>query len=189
MAEHKDAMQLIAGIIAMIAYIPLIVGIARNKAEQSFAAFLLWALLDSIATITTYLEHGNYWLPFSNVIGTITVTLLLVVKRQVSWSWVENVTAFLVIICVAIWYSAGEQAGIVASSLAVVIASIPQMVDTFKRPRTTPVLSYILFFSANVVSFLAGRTWTIEERFYAACSMFLCFVIIFFAFSRRTTHR
>lgn len=179
-------MQLLAGIIAIIAYIPLVSGIIRNKVEQSFAAFLLWTLLDSIATITTFLEHGNYWLPFSNVVGTITVTLLLVVKRKVSWSWIENMTVVLVLICLAVWYYAGEQAGIIASSLAVVIASVPQMVDTFKKPSSTPVLSYIIFFIANTVSFYAGRSWTIEERFYAGCSMFLCLVIIVFALRRKS---
>lgn len=178
-------MQLLAGIIAIIAYIPLIAGIVRNKVEQSFAAFLLWTLLDSIATITTFLEHGNYWLPFSNVVGTITVTLLLVTRRQVSWSWIETMTVLLVIICLTIWYYAGEQAGIIASSLAVVVASVPQMVDTFKKPSATPVLSYIIFFTANTISFYAGRSWTIEERFYAGCSMFLCVVIIVFALRRK----
>jgi hypothetical protein len=178
-------MQLLAGIIGFIAYIPLVSGIVRNKAEQSFAAFLLWALLDAIATVTTYMENGNYWLPFSNVVGASTVTILLIVKRQVSWSLVETLTAALVIICIVIWYTTGEQAGIVASSLAVVIASIPQMFETYRKPRVTPVFSYIIFFMANTLSFISGKSWTIEERFYAGCSMFLCLMIIMLSQRKR----
>ena len=177
-------LQLIAGIVGFCAYIPLIVGIVRNKVEQSFAAFLLWALLDTIATVTTFMQEGNYWLPFSNVVGATTVTILLAVKKQVSWSWVETMTAFLVLICLIVWYFAGETAGIVASSLAVVMASIPQAVETYHKPKATPLLAYLIFLCANIISFFAGEAWTIEQRFYAGCSVFLCAVIV--ALSRRS---
>ncbi len=178
-------LQPIAGIIGIIAYVVLIIALIKSNVEQSFAAFLLWAMLDLIATITSVLSHGNYWLPLSNVIGALTITILLAVKRQVSWSRIETLTALLVVVCLVIWYNAGEQAGIVASSLAVVIASIPQMVETYVKPEATPARVYFIFLFANGVSVFAGRSWTIEERFYALCSVFLCFVIILFALRKK----
>jgi hypothetical protein len=175
----------LSGGISILAYVLLIIALLRTKTEQSFAAFLLWALLDAIATITTILEHGNYWLALSNAIGSTAVTLLLIYKKQVSWSWIESMTALLVVICLIIWYAAGEQAGIIASSLAVVIASIPQMVDTYKKPETTPLGVYLVFLTANVVALIAGTTWTIEERFYACCGIILCSVIIVFSVRKK----
>jgi hypothetical protein len=171
--------------VGFCAYMPLIAGILRNTAQQSFAAFFLWALLDSIATVTTFLQGGNYWLPFSNVVGSSAIAILLVIKKQVSWSWIESMTALLVVVCLCIWYTAGEVPGILASSLAVVIASIPQMVETYRRPDTTPVIAYVIFLAANMLSFLAGRSWTIEERFYAGCSIFLCLVIVLLALRKK----
>jgi hypothetical protein len=168
----------IAGIICMAAYIPLSVGIVKNKVEQSFAAFMLWGMLDTIASITTIVQEGNFWLPLGNAVGASAIALLLLVKRQASWSWIESMTFFLVIICLMIWYTSGEQAGIVASSLAVVIASIPQVVDTYKKPTSTPAGAYLIFLSANILSFVGGKNWTIEERFYSGCSVFLCIVIL-----------
>src|SRR5688572_13343149 len=140
-----DYLPPLSGGISILAYILLITALLRTKTEQSFAAFLLWALLDLIATITTILEHGNYWLALSNAIGSTVITILLIYKKQVSWSWIESLTAVLVIICLIIWYTTGEQAGIIASSLAVVIASVPQMVDTYKKPETTPFGVYLVF--------------------------------------------
>jgi len=168
----------IAGIICFAAYIPLIVGIVKNKVEQSFAAFLLWAMLDSIATATTILQDGNFWLPLGYAVGSGVIALLLVAKKQVSWSWIETMTFLLVIICILVWYTSGEQAGIVSSSLAVVIASFPQMVETYKKPIATPVGPYVIFLVANILSFMAGKSWSIEERFYPACAVFLCMVIL-----------
>jgi uncharacterized protein with PQ loop repeat len=179
--------QLVAGIVGIIAYIPLIIGIIKSKIEQSFAAFLLWAMIDTIASVTTILEKGNYWLPLANATGSSIIALLLAIKKQVSWTWVETMTTVLVVVCLLIWYAAGETAGIVSSSLAVVIASIPQMVATYKSPSTTPTGPYIIFLTANILSLLAGKSWTIEERFYAGCSVFLCAVIVLFSLRRGPT--
>jgi hypothetical protein len=179
-----DFLQVLAGILGIIAYLPLINGILKSKIEQSFAAFMLWGLLDTIATITTILEGGNFWLPLSNAVGANIMAILLVVKKQVSWSWIETMTSMLVVICLIVWFTAGETAGIIASSLAVVIASIPQMVDTFKSPGATPTGPYVMFLIANIVSFIGGKEWTVAERFYPACSIFLCVVIVLFSLKK-----
>lgn len=178
----------IGGAIGLFAFVLLIIALLRTKTEQSFAAFFLWALLDLIATITTILEGGNYWLALANAIGSTTITVILVAKRQTSWSWVESMTAALVVVCLVIWYTSGEQAGIVASSLAVVIASLPQMVDTYKKPEATPSIVYGTFLFANIISVIGGSAWTIEERFYQCCGVFLCAVIFFFSLRKHNPH-
>lgn len=173
-----EYLQPVSRAISILAYILLIAALLRTTTEQSFAAFLLWALLDGIATVTIVLEAGNYWLALANSIGSASITLILMYKKQVAWSWIESLTALLVLVCLAVWYTAGETAGIVASSLAVVIASIPQMADTYRKPEATPRMVYLVFLTANVVAFIAGKAWTIEERFYAGCAIFLCAVIV-----------
>lgn len=177
-------LQLAGGVISFVAYALLIIALTRKAVEQSFAAFLLWAMLDLIATITTIIEGGNYWLALSNAIGSTVITVLLIRKKQISWTWVESMTAALVVICLVIWYTTGEQAGIIASSLAVVAASIPQMVDTFKKPEATPTRAYLVFLIANIISFAGGESWTVEERFYQGCGIFLCVVIAGFSMRR-----
>ena len=177
----EETLQPLSGIIQLIAYLVIAYGIFRSGVKQSFAAFLLWGMLDLIATVTTIIEHGNYWLALSNAVGASSICLLLVIKKQVSWSWVETLTAALVVICLIVWATAGEIAGIIASSIAVVIASVPQMVDTFKKPASTPTLAYIIFLIANVLSIFAGRSWSIEERLYAVCGVFLTLVILIFS--------
>jgi hypothetical protein len=178
-------LALIGGIIGLIAFFLLILKLFRTTTEQSFAAFLLWALLDIIATITTIIKGGNYWLALSNAVGSLIITFILIAKRQVSWTWVESMTTVLVVICLALWYTLGEQAGIVASSLANLIAAIPQIVDTYKRPQNTPALPYAVFFIGNIVSLMAGASWSIEERFYQCTSVVLTTAILALAMRKQ----
>lgn len=184
----QDFLRPFAGIIGIVAYLLLIGGIMKSNVRQSFVAFLLWAMLDTIATITTIINDGNYWLPLSNALGSAIVAILLALKKQVSWSWIETTTAILVIICLNVWYFTGAEEGIIASSLAMVIASIPQILDTYKNPAETPTLVYCIFLAANILSFIAGKEWTIEERFYPGCAVFLCAVIVLLSLKKYYRH-
>ncbi|MBC8035112.1 MAG: hypothetical protein H7Y03_13255 [Chitinophagaceae bacterium] len=177
----QNHLQIIAGIIGLITYCFLFFKIFKNNAKQNFAAFLLWAILSIITTITVFIEEGNYWLSLGNVLGETAITILLIVKKQIAWSWIETSTAFLVIICLIIWFFMGEKAAIVSSSLATVTASIPQMVSTYKKPSSTPTGIYVAFLMANILSLYAGKSWTIEERFYPASAVVLCLIIALFS--------
>src|ERR1035437_856764 len=133
-----DLLQLVAGIIGIVASIPLLFGIYKNKVELNFAAFMLWALLDAIAAITIILQHGNYKLVLGYAFSASIVAISLAIKKQVKWSWIETLTTGLVVICLFIWYKSGDKAGTIVSSLAVIIASIPQIIETFLKPEKTP---------------------------------------------------
>lgn len=178
-------LALVGGIIGLVAFLLLIVELLRSTTEQSFAAFFLWALLDGIATVTTIIEGGNYWLALSNAMGSALITIILVRKKQVSWTWIETMTAILVVICLVVWCASGELAGIVASSLAVLVAGIPQMVDTFRKPESTPWLPYAIFLVGNILSLIAGRSWSIEERFYQCVSLFISLAVLVLSLRKR----
>ncbi|HTF18520.1 MAG TPA: hypothetical protein VK658_10630 [Chryseolinea sp.] len=175
MPSHlSHALQLAAGIIGFCAYIPLTIGIVGNTARQSFAAFFLWGILDTIAMISAFLQDGNFWLAASNVAGAFSIAGLLLYKRQFEWSPTESITGVLVVVCLIVWYTAGNTGAIVASSVAVVIAGIPQMAHTRRSPKDTPIAVYLVWLAANTLSLFAGRSWTIDERFYAVCGLVLC---------------
>lgn len=174
----QNFLQPIAGVVSLITYFCLFTVLLKNKAEQNFVAFMLWAILSIITTITIFIESGNFWLSLGNVIGETAITILLVVKRQMAWSWIETMTGILVAVCLLIWFFAGEKAAIIFSGLATTMASIPQMVSTYKKPSLTPTGIYVAFLMANIISLYAGKSWTIEERFYPACAVFLCLSIV-----------
>ncbi|MEJ1238587.1 hypothetical protein WBG78_10670 [Chryseolinea sp. T2] len=170
--------QLLAGIVGFCAYIPLTIAILRGTARQSFAAFFLWGLLDAIAMISAILQNGNYWLAASNVAGAFFIAALLLYKKQFEWSPTETLTCLLVIVCLIIWYTSGNTGAIVASSVAVVMAGIPQMAHTMRQPQHTPVRVYLIWISANTISLFSARAWSIDEAFYAICGIVLCAVIL-----------
>ena len=188
-----NSLQLIGGLVGIIANVLVILAILKPNSlvEQSFAAFLLWGLLDVIAAVTTYTQpgHGNYYLPAGYAFSGLGVAACLFIKKQRDWGWIETGTVTLVLVCLYIWYKSGDKSATVASSIAVIIAAIPQGVDAYKKPEKMPLKLYWIYLLAALVSFFAGKDWTVKERFYSGAVVFLTIGAIAITILRRKRKR
>jgi len=92
----------------------------------------------------------------------------------------------LVIACMVIWCLVNSRAATIASSSALLIAGIPQLVDAWKRPEEMPFLVYISYVLANGLSTAGGKNWSVEERFYPATATVLCFLFVIVIFIRKS---
>ena len=172
-------LQLIGGIIGLLANIPLFVGIYQDKIRQSFATYLLWGILDLITSVTIILQHGNYWLSVFYAFGALSIASLLMIKRQITWTWFETLVSALVSICVIVWYFEGERFALIASITSLLIASIPQIIQTLINPSLTPTGIYLVFSLASLLSFLGGKTFSLEEKLYPGTGLIMCLLIAF----------
>jgi hypothetical protein len=157
---------LLGAVIAVLAYIPLTHGVWKGTITQNFATYALWGALDAIAAVSIVLKEGNFLLPAMYVLLSVGVAAGILRTRTFSWTWLETLISGLVVLCIIIWATSGDRAATIASSLAVVIASIPQFVEFWKKPKEAPMWTYAAFTLANGVSILAGKDWSVEERFY-----------------------
>lgn len=172
------------GLLALLLYIPLI-RIVLKGGEQSFATWLLWVLLDAIAMVSTILEKGNSLLLIFYVIGGSIVTVLLLYKKLFKWTWFEWLILVLVTICLVIWKVGGSRTAIVASSLAVFIAGVPQILELWQKPNKEIGYVYTGYMIAALLSLVGGRGWTIEERFYSGICVTLCGIIALTSFRQK----
>ena len=173
-------------LLALITYFPLWYQIKVGKTEQNRLTWGLWAALDIIATLTIVIQKGNFLLPVAYVIGSIvTVYFISRTGKKATWTWFETMVTVLVIICMIIWCLVNSRAATIASSSALLIAGIPQLVDAWKRPQEMPFLVYASYVIANGLSTAGGKNWSIEERFYPATATILCFLFIVVIFVRK----
>ncbi len=166
-----------SSLLALVLYYPLIAGILRDKIKQNCVTWLLWVALDLIALVSIINQKGNYMLLVSYcgcgwiVIGT------LIYKKQFKWTSFETFVLSLVVICLVIWYMSGSHWATIASTLAVVISGFPQIRDSWNTPDRTTGHIYMGYVFANGLSFLGGKAWTIEDKFYPGMMTLLCLAI------------
>ena len=164
--DWHDALKISGGVLALLMYVPLITGTIRDKgAGQSFAMWALWAVLDTTVTISLMVQRGNYWLTFGLAVGSVALALLLLLKGRFAWSWFETAILVLVLVCLAVWKFSGPKWATIATTVAIVIAGLPGMVELWRNPQ--PVLGRIWlgYTVANLLALWGGASWTIEERF------------------------
>ena len=167
----------LSSIIAFFLYYPLFLGIMRDKIKQSFATWALWVSLDTIALFSIMQQKGNFILVgLYTICGTI-ITLTLIYKKQVFWSTFETVVLTLVIGCLIVWSMSGPRWATISSTIALCISGAPQIRDSYRSPDRMTGVIYYGYALANSLSFIGGKSWTVEERFYPGLSGLLCLVI------------
>lgn len=169
---------LAGSILALLIYFPLWKQIRSGEAKQNYLTWILWGLLDFIVAATIIVQHGNWLLPITYGFGSlITFYFILKAGEKASWTWFETMVVSLVIASMVIWYFSGSKIATIASTSAMLIAGIPQLIDTYKKPHEMPLLAYFGYFIANCLSTAGGKNWSIEERFYPTGAAIFCLLI------------
>ena len=182
--DFHDALKIAGGLGALALFVPMAVEMIKDGgAGQSFATWMLWAALDTILTISLFLQRGNYLLPLGFAAGGIALTTLLLVKGRFAWSRMDSVILALVLGCLIGWRLGGEKTATVATTLGICLAGIPGLVELWRNPQRKVGNIWGWYVLANGLSFLGGTAMTMEERF--APGVFAVFSLLMFVASRR----
>ena len=174
--DYHEPLKIAGGVMALLLFIPLIRSVLKEGVEgQSGATWLLWAMLDTVLTISIIEQRGNFYLPLGFAIGDTVLVILLLIKRQFRWGWFETVIFLIVIGCMIGWRLAGPRTANILATLGICVAGIPGFVAMLKNPQRQVGNVWLGYVLANMLSFFGGATMTIEERFapgvFALCSL------------------
>jgi hypothetical protein len=161
-------LALIAGILGILFYLPAIAQLWRRRLTLNGATYLLWGLLDVIAGASILMKHGSNWLlPLVYAFMCfIILGVVLIRLGRFAWTTVETITTLAVLIAIIVWANVGPVWATVVSTLGVAIASIPQGWDMWRKPQETTIWVWAAFAMVNGLSTIAGKDWSITERFY-----------------------
>ena len=171
------------GVGALALFVPLALEILRGNGGQSFATWILWAMLDTTLAVSTMAQHGNFLLPLGFAVGGWVLTLLLVVKGRFAWGRLDSLILALVIGCLAGWKWGGAETAIILATLAICLAGIPGLMELWKQPQRAVGNIWAAYIVANGLAFFGGTAMTVPERF--APAMFASFSLLMFLASRR----
>lgn len=180
-----ETLVILGAIVSLIGDILLLKLFLKKKyISQSFLTFLLWGIMDGITAVIIFEEGGNFWLPLSCSFGSFVVSFFLFSKDNFHFGEEEYFIVILSFIFVFIWIIFGGNAGITSSTIALFLASIPQMRKTWDNPRATPTSVYIIFLLSTIPSYLGGGEDFIKEKLYSTISFLIIVLIIIFSQKR-----
>lgn len=173
---------LCGGALGLYLFYPLGRGIIEKKFAQNPLTFALWSMLDGIAAGAALLADGNWLQAFLFMIGGLAIlTCTVVAKNPLNWTWFENLILALVILSVGIWVSTTNELAVLASVIALTIASVPQIVDTWRNPIKTPSVIYFGYVVSNLLATLGGKEFSVVEVAYPVGGFVICAIIFVFS--------
>lgn len=184
-----NSLNMLGAVIGFILYLTFAWLIRYRNLELNMATFLLWAILDTIASVSTYHKSGNWLLPAVYAVGGLCICRELIIKRLVKWTNFETAISVLVIICLLAWSISGPRMAIIISTASVVLSGLPQCRDAFLSPATQPFVLYSMFFVANGLTLAGGRHWSVEERLYSAGCLVITVLVVIPLVNYRIRHR
>jgi len=174
-----DILKLAGGVMALALYAPMTIEIVRARgAGQSFATWGLWAVLDTILTITLWQQHGNYLLSLGFALGGVALAVVLLWQGNWSWGKFETVIALMVLASLAVWKFSGPRNATIAVTTAICIAGIPGFVEMLRQPQPAAGKLWAGFTVANLLAFFGGTAMTLEERLAPAAFTVLCALMV-----------
>ncbi|HLX95211.1 MAG TPA: hypothetical protein VKU37_05660 [Verrucomicrobiae bacterium] len=182
--DIHGVLKMVGGIGVLVLFVPMAVEVLkRGGAGQSFATWILWATLDSILTVSTLQQHGNFLLPLGFALGGWVLTGLLLVKGRFAWGRLDSAILVFVFGCLAGWKLGGARTAIISATLAICLAGLPGLMELWRHPQRAVGNIWAGYVLANGLAFLGGTAMTVEERF--APAMFAAFAMLMFIASRK----
>ena len=161
-------------LVALIAYGFLVHSLIVGKATQNFTTWFLWALLDAIAATSILYQGGNSWNVVLYVFGSTAIAFIVLKSGTIMWTWFETMIVCLVVACLVIWKISDAKMATIASTIAVIIAGIPQLVEAYQKPEDSPLIVYVGFLLGNILATVGGKEWSVQERFYTTMCGIYC---------------
>jgi hypothetical protein len=113
-------------------------------------------VLDLISAIAIFIKKGYPLLTILFVIGSGYISFYLYRNNKRTWNPIDNFIVFLIFICCIVWYRSGEIMAIIASTTAVLLAGIPQLISVAKNPNKSLLPIFYSFTIGNLFFFFVS---------------------------------
>lgn len=177
--KNSEVMQIVGGAIGFIAYLVGMYYIIRKKKYPSFASYALWAILDGIMLYHAAQNPEGANLPIiaGFTIGSAFTAIVLLVKVEFSWEKTEWIVTFLIIVCLYVKYNYNHDTMTIATATALMLAGVPLLIDTYKKPNTVPTLVWGIFAVGSTIAFFGKTSWALDEWLFSGTSAIYCCII------------
>lgn len=151
----------IATFLIIIAYLPYIISILKNKTEPSKTT---WFILFLIGLITFFAykgvgAHATLGVALANVIGPFIIFILAL--KFSDWKNKGDFKYLIIsVVAIVLWQIYDSPLiGLIFNLLADFIAFTPTMVKSYLSPKTESLLAWCLFTVGNIINLFAIEQW------------------------------
>ena len=159
----------IAGVLAVLAYIPYIYAIIRRKTSPNRATWFIWAFVSFIMLISYYLSgaRSTIWLPLGYAIGSSVIAILSIRCGEGGWTIFDRSCLLGAGLSVVLGFVLkNPQVVLFTNILNDFFGMLPTIKKSYLRPHNENELAWIMFFAGSVANVVAIDNWNFSIATY-----------------------
>ncbi|OGT38456.1 MAG: hypothetical protein A3F11_10025 [Gammaproteobacteria bacterium RIFCSPHIGHO2_12_FULL_37_14] len=164
MSNLYETLGILAGILALVGYIPYIYTTIRGKTRPNKATWIIWTVIGGLIAFS-YLFEGDkntIWLPLGYFIGPLVVAILSFRYGYSEWSKLDIACLVVGAISIIPWIISDNAIFTLLINVFIdATGAIPTVVKTYREPETEDFSAWTIFFIANTLELLAIEQWNL----------------------------
>lgn len=168
-----NILTLIPIILILGAYIPLITAARRATSPVNIATFGLWIVTGVCVSAATYAAGGEIpYIGIGFVLANGVLVCALLSAHAWRWSYKETVALGVVIAGLLVWYVSEPLYALIALVAGNYLgAGMPTLIDAYRNPQRSQVLSWSLFSLAALINCVVITNITLESYIYPVAAL------------------
>lgn len=155
---------IVAGVLALIGYVPYIVSTLKGKTRPNKATWIIWTIVGGLLAFS-YLAEGDekaIWVPLSYFIGPLIVAILSFKYGFSQWSRLDKVCVVVAVLSLVPWALADDAMITLLINLGIDMSgAIPTLVKSYREPDTEDFTAWFIFFAANTLLLFSITQWNL----------------------------
>ncbi len=159
---------IIAGVIALLGYIPYTISVLRGITRPNRATWLIWAVVGGLLAFS-YLAVGDVhaaWVPLGYFVGPLFVCLLSIRYGYAEWTRLDTICVMAAAFSIIPWLlSHNAMLTLIINLIIDATGAIPTLIKTRREPETEDFSAWLIFFIANTLGLFAIGTWNLAASY------------------------
>lgn len=171
--------KILVTILGLAAYVPMIWNISQNKTRSSFSTWGLWTILNVVVLASLISQEAPYLIAIVYTIGTLAISLLVLIKKQFTWEKTDTIITLLIAISILVLLFGNSYIATITGSLASFIAGIPEIIKVRKNHKNASRMTAMLFIGSNLlVIFFTKEMSFINVIYPGVWALYWIFILI-----------
>lgn len=176
-------------VLAVVAYLPYIVSVARGNTRPHVYGWGIWALVSLIAAAGQYAGNAGpgYWATVLSGLFCIAIAVMAAFQKgDKSITRHDRILFVLAVMSLSLWYiTKNPLSAVILVTLIDASGYIPTMRKSWQAPRHEMPLHYIISNVKHMLAIAATVTYSITTLLYPLTLLFLNTVLIALIYYRR----
>lgn len=153
----------LAFLFSIAMYVPYVKSVLSSKAHPTISSWISWCIMDAAILGAMIAQDAIASQMVAYVMGTVVVVAASLLKGAVlGWKKLDSICLVIVVAAVALWILSGNpDVAIMLSLMAIIIGTVPMIVNILYEPTHEPFLPWVLCLIGGFFGVAAIPAWTI----------------------------